>query len=132
MANMTDSLENKVVDGVSGVTTLLSSTMYLALFTADPTDTGSVINELSGNGYTRIALTGKFPSASGGTASNNVLITSAIATANWPAVTHVGYCRSGTPATDDMEVWALLSSPVIVLNGGTFEVPIGGLTLVGA
>ena len=76
MANMTDAFENTLLDAIAGVTTNLSTTMALALFTADPTDTGSVVNELSGDGYARKLLSGTFSSATGttGTTTNTGVI----------------------------------------------------------
>ena len=121
---MTDAEERDYLDDVTAST-------YLALFTADPTDTGSVTNELSGNGYARIALSTKFPAASGttGVLANDAVIESATATADWTAVTHMGIMESGTATTDDMRIWIALATPITVTNGNKFSIAIGDLSI---
>lgn len=129
MANMVDAMENEIVDGVTGVTSLFSATMSLALFTADPTDTGSVTNEYTGNGYARKTLATHFGSASGGTASNTSQIDFATATGDWTQITHIGFMESATATTDDMKVVVALDSPITILNTQTFSFAIGNLTV---
>ena len=132
MSQLVDAFEVKLLNGLTGKTQLTTpTTVYMALFSADPTDTGSVVNELVGNGYTRTALTGKFPLAvgTGGTVSNDVAITSATATADWTTVTHVGFMESGTSTTDDMMLLHVLDSPITVLNTEPFEYAIGDCTI---
>lgn len=131
MANMTDALELEILDGITGVTSLFSSTMALALFTAAPTDTGSVTNELTGNGYARKALTGLFSSATGttGISSNTSVINFATATGDWSAVTHIGFMESDVETTSDMIVWVALDSSVTILDTQVFSFAIGDLTV---
>lgn len=130
MANLTNAYELELLDGLVGETALTTpTTVYVALFTADPTDTGSVANELTGNGYARKSLATTFGSAASGTTSNTSAVTFATATADWSAVTHVGLMKSGTAATADMMVWIALSSSITILNGQAFEFAIGDLTI---
>ena len=106
MANMVDTFENDVLDGIVGVTTIFSTTMSIACFTADPTDTGSVASEYTANGCARKLLSTLFSSATGtaGSVSNDATVDFATATGDWSAVTHFAYMKAGTEAVSDMMV----------------------------
>jgi len=135
MANLVDGYENELLDGLTGVAALTTpTTVYLALFTADPTDTGSVTNELSGSGYARQSIAGKFSAATGtaGSVSNTTAIDFATATGDWSQATHVGMMESDVETTDDMMVWIELNSAITILNGQTFSFAIGTLTITAA
>jgi len=134
MANLTNTMENDLLDMLTGVTTTISSTMALAIFTASPTDTGSVTNELSGSGYERKLLSGLFSSATGtdGTSSNTSAITFATATGDWSEATHVGIMETDVETTADMIVWVELVTPNTTLNGQAFSIAIGKLTVTAA
>lgn len=133
MGNLTHGYENKILDGLTGVAPLTTpTTTYLALFSADPTNTGDVANELpTGTGYGRIATTGKFPSATGivGTVANDVQIDWAIATGNWTTATHIGLMEGGTVGVADMMEVIALNSPVTIASGQTFTLYAGKLVL---
>jgi hypothetical protein len=61
----------------------------IALFTADPGETGVLTSEVSGGGYTRPAVT--FTASTNGGASQNVAeVLFAVATASWGNVSHWG------------------------------------------
>ncbi len=62
---------------------------YIALFTSDPTDTGSAGTEVStGTGYARTAVTF---TVTGDTASNSAAVEfSAASGGNWGTVSHIG------------------------------------------
>lgn len=135
MANLTDSFENELLDGLTGVTPLTTpTTVYLALFTADPTDTGDVSSEYQLNSCARVALSGKFPAATGaaGLVANSVQIDFPTATGNWTTITHIGYMKSAIEGTDDMIIHAQLDSPITILNSQTFSFAIGTLTITAA
>lgn len=132
MANLTDGYEIELLNGLTGETPLTTpTTVYLALFTADPTDTGSVTNELTGGAYARTALTGAFPTATGtaGTVANDVQIDFPTATADWSQVTHVGFMKAGTSAVADMMLWITLESPITILDTQVFSFSVGNLTV---
>ena len=132
---MTDALENEFLDGITGVTQLTTpAIVYVALFTGDPTDVGSVTTELSGNGYARKSLAGTFSAATGtsGTVSNTAEIAFDAATGNWSEVGYVGLMKSDVETTDDMIVHLELDQPVTILNGQAFTFDIGTLTLTAA
>lgn len=131
MANFTNAQEDETLDGITGVAQQTTPvTTYLAIFSADPTETGSVTNELTGGGYARLSLAGLFPASTGtGTVSNDVVVNFATATADWSQATHVGIMKSGVATTDDMMVHIQLDSPISLLNTQVFSFAIGDLTI---
>ena len=87
---MSDYLEGKIIDYVLRSGTFASpASVYLALFTATPSDAGGG-TEVSGGSYTRKQLTGAFDAAASRTTSNTSVITFPTATAVWGLVTSVG------------------------------------------
>ena len=69
MSAASNYLENRILDHTLGTTSYtMPTTIYLALFTSNPGETGSG-TEVSGSGYARQAVT--FGAASGGSALNN-------------------------------------------------------------
>lgn len=115
-------LENKLLDLVFGGTTFTPpATLYIALYTSDPTDadTGT---EVSGGSYARVAVTNNatnWPAASGGQKSNANAITFAQATASWGTVTHVGIRDALTGG--NLLYSGPLVTPRTVNNGDTFS-----------
>lgn len=88
MAEMSNYLENALINATLRNTTYTSpATVYLALYTDDPTDadTGT---EVSGGSYARQSIT--FGSPSNGTSTNSAAIEFPAATGNWGTITHVG------------------------------------------
>ncbi len=135
MANLTDSFENELLDGITGVTPLTTpAVVYLALFTGDPTDTGDVSTEYQINECARVSIAGKFPAATGtaGSVANSVQIDFPTAIGDWTTITHIGYMKSDVEGTDDMMVHAQLDSPITILNSQTFSFAIGTLTITAA
>ena len=100
---LTNYAENKIVDAVlRGQALGAPATLYIALFTAAPTDTGGG-TEVTGGSYARVAVTASLAnfsgtqatasttasSGTGGQSSNNAAITFPAPTANWGSITHV-------------------------------------------
>lgn len=89
-----DYLENKILDHVLKNTAYTSpSTVYVALYTAAPSDAGGG-TEVSGNNYARKSAT--FASASGGSTSNSADVTFDTPSATWGTVTHFGVFDAST------------------------------------
>ncbi|PLR72329.1 phage tail fiber protein [Bacillus sp. UMB0728] len=94
MSAISNYLENKLLDHVlKGTAYTPPSTLYVALFTTDPTDAGTG-TEVSGGGYTRRTAT--FNTATNGSISTNADITFPVATANWGTVTHTAIFDAAT------------------------------------
>ena len=126
MASFTDYAENAILDHLFGQSGFTQPTLYLALFTADPTDAGVQTNELSNaNGYSRTELTSAMNSAAGGWISNGTAITSELATADWATVTHIGLMDSATYGAGNMLVHGALDSSVTVLDTNSFAFDVG-------
>lgn len=88
MAAMSNYLETALVNAVLRNTSYTSpTTVYVGLFTSDPTDAGSG-TEVSGGSYTRKAMA--FASPTNGATSNSSAVEFDQATASWGTVTHFG------------------------------------------
>lgn len=158
MAAMTNTLENKLIDwlfraqaiGLNGASAAAGTgptTLYIGLFTTNPSDdAGTGVVEVSGNAYARASVTsgmsatgwaGTQAAASttastgtGGTTSNNGIITFATPTpAGWGTVTGVGIFDSlaGSFATSCL-VYAALTTSKTINAGDSVTFPAGSLT----
>lgn len=99
-------------------------TIYLALFSADPTAAGTG-PELSGSGYARTAFTLGPPT--NGISTNDADIVFPTATANWLNATHIGIFDSSI--NGNLLFFGPMTSGVIVTSGNNFRFPIGNLTI---
>ena len=89
----------------------VGATQYLALFTADPTESGSVANEANYTGYARVALTKATAWTDGGsTFSNSALIQFGACTAGTNTVTHFAVVDTASGAVAMMISGALSAS----------------------
>jgi hypothetical protein len=90
-----DYLENALLNAtLRGVAYIAPSTVYVALFTSDPTDTGTGGTEVTGGAYARQAITFNAPTA--GSASNSADVLFPIATAAWGTITHLAFFDAAT------------------------------------
>jgi hypothetical protein len=92
MSAFSSDLEDKVMNHILGGSDYSRlATVYLALFTAAPTETGGG-TEVTGSGYTRLAITNNatnFPASSGGQKSNGIAFTFTPASGgSWGTVSH--------------------------------------------
>ncbi len=126
MAGKTDYLENKTLDHNLATAAFAAPTaVYVALFTADPGETGETANEISGGGYARKQAT--FAAASGGSASNSADVTFPQATADWGTITHFAIMDASTGG--NMLYYGALTASKTVTNGDTFKIATGDLTV---
>lgn len=140
MAALTDFCENKLIDwffraqaiGITGATAAAGTgpaTLYYALFTATPSDTGGG-TEVTGGSYARVAVTSSAanmastggattttnPSVgTSGTTSNNAAITFPAPTANWGTITSFAVFDATTGG--NMLIWGALTTSKTVNNG---------------
>jgi hypothetical protein len=122
--SFSDYLETKVLDHVFGGTAYTApATLYVALFTAAPSDSGGG-TEVSGGGYARqtIAFT-----TSGDTTSNTAAVEFPTATANYGTVTHVGIFDASTAG--NLMAWAALTASKTIETGDVFRIPLGDLDI---
>ena len=125
-----DFLENTLLDEVLGATDYTPpGTVYLALFTAAPDDTGGG-TEVSGGGYARVAVTNNstnWPAASGGSKSNGVDMTFPQATADWGTV--VAFAIFDASTAGNMLYWGDLTTSKTINNGDTAKFAAGDITI---
>jgi hypothetical protein len=141
VAQATDYLENKIIDHLFRTTTWTKPTaLYMALFTAAPSDSGGG-TEVTGGSYARVNLapldtnwnatqggtTGN-SSGAGGQTSNAVPITFNAPTANWGTVTHFAVFDASTGG--NMLIWDALVAARTILSGDPApSFPIGALQI---
>ena len=92
MASASDYVENQILNFYFNGTNISPPTLWLALFTAAPSDTGGG-TEVTGTGYARVNMTALdvFPAASGtGSLVSTAAITGFTAGGTWGTVTHIG------------------------------------------
>lgn len=103
------------------------ATVYVALFTADPTDAGSFTNEVSQatNSYARQAVT--FGAPSGGQVSN----TGDVVFSDMPAttITHFAIVDSGTYQGGNALYTNALGSSATLAAGDTYTLATGNITI---
>jgi len=125
MAEMSNYLENALINATLRNTSYTSpTTVYLALYTSDPTDadTGT---EVSGGSYARQAIT--FGAPSNGVSTNSAAIEFPQAGGSWGTVAFVGI-RDASTAGNLLFHTALDASKTIA-TGDVFRVAIGSLSV---
>jgi len=117
-------LETEILDHVFGAAAYTApTTLYLALFTATPGETGGG-TEVSGNGYVRKAVAF---TTSGNTTSNTSAVEYPTATGNFGTVTSVGVFDAST--SGNLMAFAALSSSKTIETGDVFRVPAADLDI---
>ena len=125
MAEMSNYLENALVNATLRNTSYTSpTTVYVALYTTDPTDadTGT---EVSGNGYARQSVT--FSAPSNGATSNSGAVEFPQATGSWGTVAYIGL-RDASSGGNLLYHTALDASKTIA-TGDVFRIAIGSLAV---
>jgi hypothetical protein len=120
--NISNYLENKLLDHSLGTTTFTKPTVYIALYTVTPTDADSG-TEVTGGSYAR--QTAAFDAAAGGATQNSADITFPQATADWGTIVAIGIRDALT--TGNLLWWGPLTVSKTVSNGDTFKIPAGDL-----
>ena len=125
MAEFSNYLENAVIDAVLRNTSYTSpTTVYVGLFTTDPTDAGSG-TEVSGGSYARTAVT--FSAPSNGVTSNSADVEFPQATASWGSVTHIGIYDAAS--SGNLLFHTVLDTTKTIDSGDIFKIASGNLTV---
>jgi hypothetical protein len=125
MAAFSNYLEDALINGTLRATTYTApTTVYVGLFTSDPTDAGSG-TEVSGNAYARQSAT--FAAPSNGAASTDVDVQFPQATGNWGIVTHFGVFDALT--TGNLMYHGALTASKNIETGDVFKIATGNLTV---
>ena len=128
MAGFSDYLENKTLTHIFGGTAYTApGTLYVALYTAAPSDTGGG-TEVSGGSYARksmpdMTVSGTSPT----TATNGAAVEFVTATGSWGTVTHVGVFDAAT--SGNLMAWAALTASKAVASGDVFRFDAGDLDI---
>lgn len=121
--NLSNYLENKVLDHIMGTTTYTKpSAVYVALYTAAPSDTGGG-TEVTGGSYAR--QTAAFAAASSGATSNSANIDFV----SMPACTVVAIGIFDALTTGNLLVWGTLSTNKSLDAGDTLRIATGDLDI---
>ena len=141
MSAMSDYLENGLVDQIfRGQTAPTTSTLYIGLYTAAPSDTGGG-TELSGSGYARVSVTSSLAnwagtqstgsttasSGTGGETSNNIDITFPEPTSSWGQVQAFGVFDASTGG--NLLFHGSLTINKTINEGDTVTFPAGSLVV---
>jgi hypothetical protein len=125
MAEMSNYLENAVINAVLRNTTYTSpTTVYVGLFTSDPTDAGSG-TEVSGGSYARVAVT--FGAPSNGVSVNSAAVEFSQATDSWGTVAFIGIHDALT--TGNLLFHTALDTSKAIATGDIFKIAISNLSV---
>ena len=125
MAGFSDYLEDKVLEHVFGGNAYSApSTLYVALYTVAPTDTGGG-TEVSGGGYVRQSSAFTVSGTNPTTASNSAAVEYPTATANYGTVVAVGIFDASS--SGNLLAYANLTTSKVVSTGDVFRFNTGDL-----
>jgi len=125
MSAMSDYLELKFLDHFTGTaSTSAPSAVYLGLATASLQDDGSG-TELTGNNYTRKAIT--FASASSGSIASNSAVEFNSATGSWGDVSHWGIFDASS--SGNLLFHGSFTASKTIASGDILKVASGSLTI---
>jgi hypothetical protein len=125
MAEMSNFLENALINATLRNTTYTSvATVYVSLWTSDPTDAGSG-TEVSGGSYARTAVT--FGAPSGGVTTNNADVTFPTATGSWGTVGWIGINDALT--SGNLLYHTALDTAKSIDSGDIFKIASGNLSV---
>jgi hypothetical protein len=117
MAAMSNYLENALINATLRNTTFTSpSTVYVGLYTSDPTDANTG-NEVSGGSYARKAMT--FGAPSNGVSVNSAAVEFDQATGNWGTITYFAIFDALT--TGNMLYYGALTASKTIETGDVFK-----------
>lgn len=122
--SFTNYLETELLDHVfAGNAYTSPSTVYVALYTAAPSEAGGG-TEVSGGSYVRKA--GSF-SVSGNTATTSAAIEWPTATASWGTITHIAIHDAASGG--NMLAYASLTASKAIASGDVFRIPAGDIDI---
>lgn len=131
--SMSDYLEKEVLDHVVGAAVYTApTTLYIALFTAAPSDSGGG-TEVTGGSYARAASTNnatEWPAATGTTPTlktNANAISFTTPTGSWGLVTHFAIFDAVTAG--NMLFWAALTASETINSGNPVSFPAGDIDI---
>jgi hypothetical protein len=125
MAEMSNFLENALLNATLNATTYTApATVYVSLWTSDPTDAGSG-TEVSGGSYARTAVT--FAAPSNGVTTNSADVTFPTATASWGVVGWIGI--NDAASSGNLLYHSPLDTSKTIDSGDIFKISTGNLSV---
>lgn len=125
MAEISNFLENALINATLRNTAYTSpTTVYVGLFTSDPTDAGSG-TEVSGGSYARTAVT--FGAPSNGVTTNSAAVEFPQATGNWGTVGWIGIHDAAT--SGNLLYHTALDASKTIETGDIFKISTGNLSV---
>jgi hypothetical protein len=125
MSEFSNFLENALINATLRATTYTSpATVYVSLWTSDPTDAGSG-TEVSGGSYARTAVT--FGAPSNGTSLNSADVTFPTATASWGTVGWIGI--NDALSSGNLLYHTALDLAKTIDSGDIFKIATGNLSV---
>ena len=122
---MSNFLENALINATLRNTTYTSvATVYVSLWTSDPTDAGSG-TEVSGGSYARTSVT--FAAPSNGVTTNNADVTFPTATASWGTVGWIGI--NDALSSGNLLYHTALDTAKAIDSGDIFKIASGNLSV---
>jgi hypothetical protein len=125
MAEISNYLENAIINATLRNTTYTSpATVYVSLWTSDPTDAGSG-TEVSGGSYARTSVT--FGAPSGGVSTNSAAVEFPQATASWGTIGWIGINDAQT--SGNLLYHTALDTSKTIDSGDIFKIATGNLSV---
>lgn len=125
MAEMSNFLENALINATLRATTYTSpATVYVSLWTSDPTDAGSG-TEVSGGSYARTSVT--FGAPSNGVTTNSADVTFPTATGSWGTVGWIGI--NDALSSGNLLYHTALDTSKTIDTGDIFKITTGNLSV---
>lgn len=130
MSAKSDYLEKKMLDYVLRDTAdWAPSAVYLALHTADPTDAGTGA-EVSGNGYSRQAITFNEAGATNGQTTNSSVESFTASGGSFGTVTHFGIWDAAS--SGNLLYYGALTASKVIADGDTIQFAADSITITEA
>jgi len=125
MAEMSNYLETALINATLRNTSYTSpTTVYVGLYTSDPTDAGSG-TEVSGGSYARTAVT--FGAPSDGVSTNSAAVEFPQATGSWGTVAYIGILDAST--SGNLLYHTALDASKTIASGDVFRIATGSLSV---
>jgi len=127
MAEMSNYLENALLNGTLNATTYTApTTVYVSLWTSDPTDDGSG-TEVSGGGYARTAVSFATAVGTSGNVLNDAVVEFPASTSGWGTVGWIGI--NDAASGGNLMYHTALDAAKTIDTGDIFKIAIGNLSV---
>ena len=124
---MSNYLENALLNATLNATTYTApATVYVSLWTSNPTDAGSG-TEVSGGSYARTAVSFATASGTSGNVLNDADVTFPTATASWGTVGWIGINDAST--SGNLLYHTALDTAKAIDSGDIFKISTGNLSV---